>query len=94
MVFIWFSKSPSRKAKFAALSDEMILLGRVVTWKIVYPKYYCPTRWVGICTALSSIVASSDLHREYARQLVNDGYRPDRSQSFEIPEEARDARVD
>ena len=47
-VFNWFSKSPARKSKFASLSEELTLLGNVVTWKMVYPKYYCPTRWVGI----------------------------------------------
>ena len=41
-VYNWFSKSPARKTKFASLSEEMELLGRVVTWKLVYPKYYCP----------------------------------------------------
>ena len=86
-VFNWFSKSHSRKAKFASLSEELMLIGRVVTWKMVYPKYYCPTRWVGICTALSSIVGGSDLHEEYASELVADGYLPDRSQGMEAEDD-------
>lgn len=93
-VYNWFSKSPARKSKFAALSEEMTLLGRVVSWKMVYPKYYCPTRWVGIATALASIVGAADLHREYCRYLIASGYLPDRDTIDVLPEEAGDARVD
>ena len=93
-VYNWFSKSPARKTKFAALSEEMELLGRVVTWKLVYPKYYCPTRWVGIVTALTSICNASDLHQEYCRTLIAEGYAPDRDTTDVEPDKAEHARVD
>ena len=93
-VFNWFSKSPARKSKFASLSEELTLLGNVVTWKMVYPKYYCPTRWVGICTALASIVGASDLHVEYCKHLMDEGFVPCRETTDELPAEAIDARVD
>ena len=94
-VYNWFSKSPARKTKFAHLSDEMELLGRVVTWKMVYPRYYCPTRWVGICTALSSIVGAADLHQEYCIHLIDQGFLPDREITEpNLPADALDARLD
>ena len=43
-VYNWFSKSPSKKSKLKSLYKEMMLLQQVVTWRLVYPKYYCPTR--------------------------------------------------
>ena len=94
-VYNWFSKSPARKTKFANLSDEMELLGRVVTWKMVYPQYYCPTRWVGMCCALASIVGAADLHQEYCKHLIAKGFRPDRETTDpNLPADAVDARLD
>ena len=93
-VYNWFSKSPARKSKFAMLSEEMQLLGRVVTWKLVYPKYYCPTRWVGIVTALTSICNAIELHQEYCRCLIEQGFAPDRETTDVEPEEVVHARVD
>ena len=95
-VYNWFSKSPARKTKFANLSKEMELLGRVVTWKMVYPRYYCPTRWVGICCALASIVGAADLHQEYCKHLIERGFRPDRetATNANLPADAVDARLD
>ena len=95
-MYNWFSKSPARKQKFKVLGEEMELLQRVVTWKMVYPKYYCPTRWVGIITALSSITKASALHKEYCRGLVTTGFLPDRGDGVDTPpvDEAREARTD
>ena len=91
-VYNWFAKSPARKTKFASLSEEMSLLDNVVTWKMVYPKYYCPTRWVGICTALASIVGASDLHVAYCKHLMDEDFVPCRDTTDELPAEAMDAR--
>ena len=61
---------------------------------MVYPKYYCPTRWIGILEALKSIVNASDLHKAYCRSLIDQGYRPDRGTDDPPPEEARTARTE
>ena len=45
---------------------------------MVLPKYYCPTRWLGLLRATESIVSVWPLLVEYANLLVNQGYRPDR----------------
>ena len=57
-LFNWFSKSPGRKAALRRLHTTMELLGRVVTWRMTLPKYYCPTRWLGLHRALQSILAA------------------------------------
>ena len=78
-VFVWFSKSPGRKNALKRLHKAMRMLRRVVTWRMVYPRYYCPTRWLGLHQALLSILAAWDLLLIYADNLVTeDGYRPDR----------------
>ena len=93
-VFNWFKKSPSRKAKLKALHKQMQLLRDVVTWRFVYPKYYCPTRWLGILRAVKSINASSDLLVEYAETLQEEGLRPDRGNPDDPPIEYEDATLD
>ena len=92
-VYKWFSKSPSRKSKLKSLHAKMSLLQSVVTWKMVYPKYYCPTRWIGIKSALQSILAAVTLLESYVDGLVRDGFRPDREKDNLIPDEP-DARVE
>ena len=84
-VYTWFSKSPSRKSALKSLHKEMELLNDVVTWRMVYPKYYCPTRWLGISRALKSLLAVADLLDVYVEKLVVDGYRPFRP--YRAPEE-------
>ena len=92
-MFNWFSKSPARKARFKHLSDQFQILGQAVTWRMVYPRYYCPTRWVGIIVALQSICAAKDLHVEYCRDLITKGFTADRSADNDVPpeDEVRDA---
>ena len=97
-IYAWFSKSPSRKSALKSLHTEMELLRGVVTWRMVYPKYYCPTRWLGISRALSAILRVADLLDEYAERLLADGFRPYRPYRKEDeddhPAEAAHARVD
>ena len=78
-LFNWFSKSPGRKNALKRLHKVMQTLRAAVTWRMVYPRYYCPTRWLGLHQALMSILNSWDLLVIYANELVTeDGYRPDR----------------
>lgn len=96
-VFRWFSKSPSRKSKLKQLHKEMVLLNDVVTWRLIYPKYYCPTRWIGIARCLRSIIAAAPLLETYADSLVTEGFRPVREESEDeedahLPAEAAHAR--
>ena len=44
-----------------------------------YPKYYCPTWWIGIARCLQSLHAAGPLLEAYADSLVTQGFRPDRS---------------
>ena len=92
-VYNWFSKSPHRKSQLKALHRTMELLQEVVTWRMCYPKYYCPTRWIGLYNALTSILKVLDLLQVYVDKLVTDGYLPLRRPEPE-PEEAQNARVD
>ena len=71
----------------------MSLLRRVVTWKMCYPKYYCPTRWIGLATALHSYLNVQDLLLIYVDNLVDSGYLPYRKPEVE-PAEGSTARVD
>ena len=93
-IFAWFSKSPKRKASLKHLHKEMEMLRDVVTWRMVYPKYYCPTRWLGILRALKAILTSSELLEAYVDQLMTEGFRPDRGEPDDPPIEAAEARVD
>lgn len=96
-VFRWFSKSPSRKSKLKQLHKEMALVNDVVTWRLIYPKYYCPTRWIGIARCLKSILAAGPLLEQYVDSLVRAGFRPVREQEEEEeapPLEQIDARID
>ena len=77
-LFNWFSRSPGRQAKLKKVHTQMKILREVVTWTLTYPKYYAPTRWLGIRRALLSILQGRDLLVEYTRQLQVDGFRPDR----------------
>ena len=92
-IFRWFSKSPSRKSALKQLHKEMELLQEVVTWRMCYPKYFCPTRWVGISRCLKSILVAAPLLEEYADSLVRNGFRPDRS-PIVLPDQAEFARLD
>ena len=76
--FNWFSKSPGRKNALKKLHETISVLREKVTWRMVYPKYYCPTRWLGMHRALGAIVGVWPLLQEYAADLVTNGYRPDR----------------
>ena len=82
-VFRWFAKSPRRKAQLKSLHKEMTLLNNVVTWRMCYPKYYCPTRWIGISRCLESILAAGPLLEEYCDNLVTAGFRPARDDDDE-----------
>ena len=94
-VFRWFSKSPSRKSALKKLHKDMMLLEDVVTWRMVYPRYYCPTRWLGIEKALTSLLAVADLLDLYADDLVDKGFRPYRGEDEDVPPaEAKDTRID
>ena len=78
-LFNWFSKSPGRKNALKRLHKVMQTLRTAVTWRMVYPRYYCPTRWLGLHQALLSILNSWDLLVIYVNKLVvEDGYHPDR----------------
>ena len=73
----------------------MKMLHDVVTWRMVFPKYHCPTRWIGILVALISALVSEDLLFSYTDKLVQDGFRPDRGKPDDTPPaEANQARVD
>ena len=61
---------------------------------MLYPKYYCPTRWIGIVKCLRSTLLSLTLLEAYVDKLVEDGWRPDRGTPDEEPEEAQHARVE
>ena len=85
-IFSWFSRSPSRKSSLKSLHSRMSLLRRVVTWKMCYPKYYCPTRWIGLATALHSYLNVQDLLLIYVDNLVDSGYLPYRKPEVEPAE--------
>lgn len=85
-VYNWFAKSPARKAKFAELSERLTLMAQVVTWRMVYPRYYCPTRWVGIVETLIAICNAEDLHKEHCKWLINQGFLADRGSDDPPPE--------
>lgn len=85
--FNWFSKSPGRKHSLRELHKVMCVLRNVVTWRLVLPKYYCPTRWLGIHRALEALVAVWPLMEEYAADLMSKGYRPDRRTKEDDDEE-------
>ena len=93
-VFNWFSNSPSKKSKLKSLYNEMKLLGQIVTWRLVYPKYYCPTRWLGIKRALKAILTIVDLLLAYAQTLLDQGYRPDRGDPEKPPPQAMAAQLE
>ena len=97
-VFNWFSKSPARKAKLRSLHKQMKLVRDTVTWKMLYPKYYCPTRWLGIHRSVLSIISAGDLLEEYTDTLERDGWRPRRESIPDhvdvLPAEAQHARVE
>ena len=93
-VYNWFAKSPSKKSKLKALYKEMQLVQQVATWRLVYPKYYCPTRWLGITRALKAILTSRELLLAYSQVLVDQGYGPDRGDPENPPPEARTAQLE
>ena len=93
-VYNWFSNSPSKKSKLKALYNAMKLLGRIVTWRLVYPKYYCPTRWLGIIQALKAILTILDLLLAYVQTLSEQGYRPDWGDPDLPPPQAMAAQVE
>ena len=67
----------------------------VVTWRFTFPKYHCPTRWIGVLVALLSSLVSEDLLLTYTDKLVEDGFRPDRGKPDDTPPDAaKEARVD
>ena len=75
----------------------MQMLHDVVTWRMVFPKYYCPTRWLGILVALISFMYAQDLLLLYTDKLVEDGFRPDRGKPDDTPPASAnhmEARVD
>ena len=92
-LYNWFAKSPQRKSTLKSLHKTMLLLQRVVTWRMCLPKYHCPTRWVGLYTALVAYLNGGDLVIIYVDKLELDGYRPYRTPQTD-PEEAETARVD
>ena len=92
-IFNWFSKSPQRKSALKSLHVTMLLLRQVVTWRMCFPKYYCPTRWIGLHMALVAYLRCGDLLKIYVERLVTDGHRPYRVPQDE-PDEAETARVD
>ena len=63
------------------------MLREVVTWRMTLPKYYCPTRWLGLHRALQSILAVWDLLETYAQTLREKGYRPDRRSAVDEDED-------
>ena len=79
-VYRWFSKSRSRKSKLKTLHKTMKLLREVVTWRMVFPKYYCPTSWIGISRCLKSIICAVPLLENYVDTLVTAGFRPARDE--------------
>ena len=100
-LFNWFSNSPGKKSALRRLHQTMVAIRQTVTWRLVYPRYYCPTRWLGLHQALLSILNSWDLLVIYAGTLQDDGFRPDRRPYAAEPEEEElqgedlaDARVD
>ena len=95
-VFRWFCKSPTRKAQLKELHKTMEMLNDVITWRMIYPKYYCPTRWIGIARCLRSILEAEKLLEEYTDKLVEDGWLPDRRDDDELPDlvDAADSRLD
>ena len=93
-IYNWFSKSPSRKIALKSLHKQMQLLQKsAVTWRMCYPKYYCPTRWIGLYNALRSINNVQDLLHHYVDKFLTDGYLPYRVPDQEPPE-AETARVE
>ena len=94
-VFNWFSKSPARKAKLKRLHKDMQLLRDTVTWKMMFPKYYCPTRWLGIHRAVLSIISAGDLLEEYTDRLLQGGMLPQRGVVADnLPAVAAHARLE
>ena len=85
-IFRWFSKSPSRKSKLKQLHKEMELLQEIVTWRMWYPKCYCPTQWIGIARCLQSLLAVGPRLEAYTGSLVTQGFRPDRSPIIAPPQ--------
>ena len=81
------SKSPSRKSKLKQLHKEMMLANDAVTWRLIYPKYYCPTRWIGITRCLKAILAAGPLLEEYADELAAQGFRPARQEENDEDED-------
>lgn len=69
VVFNWFSRSPGRKAALRKVHRDMLMVRQTVTWKLTYPKYYAPTRWLGIRRALVSILNSRELLVAYTEEL-------------------------
>ena len=66
----------------------MAAIRQNVTWRLVYPRYYCPTRWLGLHQALLSILNCWDLLTIYVGTLQDDhGFRPDRRPYAAEPEE-------
>ena len=43
-------------------------------WKLIYPKYYCSTRWTGIHTSCLSIVNAMGPLTALKDRLIRDGY--------------------
>ena len=93
-IYTWFSKSPARKSSLKKLHTQMQLLNNFCTWRMVYPKYYCPTRWIGLYNCLESILKVEDLLCHYVDKLVDDGYKPFRAEEEDPPVEANTARVE
>ena len=78
VLFNWFSRSPGKKAALRKVHNDMKLVRNTVTWTLTYPKYYAPTRWLGIRRALVSLLNARELLSEYVETLRTQGYRPDR----------------
>ena len=64
----------------------MELLQEIVTWRMWYPKYYCPTQWIGIARCLQSLLAVGPRLEAYTGSLVTQGFRPDRSPIITPPQ--------
>lgn len=101
VLYTWFSKSPGRKNALTRLHKTMQTLQQACTWRLVYPKYYCPTRWLGLYKAVVSILKCWDLLVVYANDLIEQGYLPDRTTLVNEPTqeelqgaELADARVE
>ena len=92
-LFNWFSRSPGRKAKLRKLHNEMEHVRDVTSWSLTYPKYYAPTRWIGIRRAVLSILAGRQLLVDYVMSLRDEGYRPDRREYSDqrVQDDADDA---